>query len=500
MNALRSIVAASFGACALGIAADAQALAVTGTSPALNASNIPRGTAISITFDTPVAPATVNASSLRVWGRSSGTATGTVTYSLDSRTLTFTSATPYFPGELVTINLARTIGGTDTSTLRSGGYAFSFLTVVNGGSMNFTEIDSVTVRTQAQTTTRLYGGAFADLDENGWIDFVGINEISADLRVLMNRSDGTGLVHPVKLPPTPIGQEASPSEAVDFDNDGFVDVATSNTSSNSVSIVLGNGDGSFAPQQQVPVGNVPHGLAALDADGDADLDLVTANQGSGNLSLLLNDGNGVFGASTPFDFDTGNNGQYPLAAGDMDHDGLIDLVVGTRNDNQVHVLHANGNGTFTRVSNRSAGGLTWMMAVGDVDNDGRLDVSSVNGQTNNGAILRGNGDGTLQAAALSSFGGSMVATDLGDLDGDGDLDWVTSSFGAARWYVLRNDAGVFTQVQTITADANASCASLYDFDNDGDLDMALADETADVVLLLRNEGSILFRNGYEGPP
>ncbi len=480
----------------------AQALAVVSTSPARNALNQSRSPAIVIQFDRPVQVASITAASFRVFGRSGGPLPGDIAYSNGNQTLTFTPTRRLFPGEQVTVNLANTVTAADATTLRQGGYAFQFLTVAGPAAMTMTTIDTVSVRTTA-ATTRLYGGNFVDFNRDGWIDYIAVNEVSADLRVLLNRADGSGRLGPVLLPPRQIGVEASPNESADFDNDGLMDFATGNGTSSSVSVVLGNGDGTFDPQQEIAVGTRPHGVAVLDADGDGDLDLVAASQlgthPNGNtLNILRNNGSGVFTNITRID--SGGNGEYPLVSGDMDNDGILDLVVGTADDGQVHVMRGNGDGTFTRVHNRAAGGYTWMFALGDVDNDGNLDLASVNGFTNNGAIMLGNGDGTLDAPVIHNFGGGMVATDLGDLDGDGDLDWVASSFGAGLWYILRNDSGTFTQVDTVDAPNNASCASLYDFDNDDDLDLALADEIADVIVLVQNSGNIMFRDSFEGPP
>ncbi|HET7843402.1 MAG TPA: FG-GAP-like repeat-containing protein [Xanthomonadales bacterium] len=493
---MRKSIAAVFAAASfLFPAGPCAALAVVSTSPASNATNAARAGAITITFDRAVIPASVTGANLRAWGRSSGPIAYTPQWSAGNTVLTLVHATPFFPGERISLQLGSSIQAGDATTLRSAGYSFQFTTAAPPASMQFTLIDTVSVRTTA-AITRLYGGAVADFNRDGWIDYVAINEVSADLRVLLNRADGSGRLQPVLLPPRAIGQEASPHQPADFDNDGLMDMATSNTSSNTVSVVLGNGDGTFDPQQSIPVGTTPHGIAALDVDGDADLDLVNANQSSNNLTLMRNNGSGVFGASTGFD--SGGNGEYALAAGDMDNDGIMDLVAGTRNDMQVHVLHGNGDGTFAHVSNRSGLGYAWMIQLGDLNNDGKLDVSMANGQQNNGVVLLGNGNGTLQAATSYPFAGSMVGTDLGDMDGDGDLDWVVSSFGASRWYVLRNDgAGAFTQVGEFPAPSNGSCASIYDFDNDGDLDMALADETSDVILLYRNGAPVLFTNGFE---
>jgi hypothetical protein len=488
---------------AMSVCMPASALVVSGHVPTRNALNIAPTQAIHIDFDAPVDRTSITAQSLRIFGQQRGplAIAGRISWSANDTRLTFTPAEPFFAGEVVGVQLAASVRAVAGSTLRQAGYGFQYTVRARPASAQFSLIDTVSVRTTG-ALTRLYGGAFADLNDDDYVDYIAINEISADLRVLLNRADGSGLLGAVLLPPPAIGLEASPSELGDFDNDGRVDIVTSNTSSDSVSVALGTGNGRFNVLAQVAVADTPHGIAALDIDGDADADLVVATEGGNTLSVLTNNGAGVFGNRV--DFNSGGNGEYALAAGDMNNDGIMDLVVGTRNDNRVIVLTGTGAGVvggvapFVQSANVAGGGLLWKLVLGDVDGDGNLDVAAVNGQSNNGAILRGNGAGGLGAATTYAFNGQMVATDLGDLDGDGDLDWVTSSYGASRWYVLRNDGGgTYTQVRQIFATANASCASLYDIDNDGDLDMMLADEVDDVILIMRNGNLDVFADGYE---
>jgi hypothetical protein len=479
------------------------ALAVTAVSPARHANTAPRDTAIAIDFDRAVDPATVTAQSFWVWGRSGGRMPGSVAFANGGTQLVFTPQRAFFPGETITVQLARGIAGGDGSLLPAGGHAFQFTTRAGVAPMRFTRVQSRSVRTTTAGTV-LYGGAFPDLNGDGWIDYVGVNEASADLRSMLNTADGSGRLGPVLLPPRAVGAIASPSEAVDFDRDGRIDMTTGNRGAGTVSVVLGNGDGTFRPQQALAVGNTPNGVAALDIDGDADLDIATAVNGSNHLRLLVNDGNGGFTVGATIE--AGASGEWSLAAGDMDRDGRMDLVVGAQNDQRILVLLGDGAGGYARPAGApangwAAGGTTWMVALGDLDADGDLDVTSVNGGSNNGAILRNNGDGTLAAATVVPLGGLGIATDLGDLDGDGDLDWVTSTtFGAPRWSIFANDGnGGFTLSGTIAATQVASCASLYDIDNDGDLDLALADEFEDEVLVYRNGGNldVLFGDGFE---
>lgn len=459
---------------------------ILSTSPARLEGGVSINTAITLNFDQPMLTSSINAATFRAFGRNSGPIAGTYTFSNANQTATLTPSAPFRTGEVVTVNVSRDVRAADNTPYRASGYAYQFVVRVKPAARDFTEIQLISNRGTPPQQTRIYGGAAVDFNEDGWVDFATVNEVSEDVRILLNLADGTGMVDDYLSPPPAVGTEASPNEQGDYDNDGDADLATANSSDSTASVLLGNGDGTFAPQGVYSVGSTPHGMAALDVDGDADWDLVTANTGSSNLALLTNNGAGVF--SGPTFFDSGGNGEYGLSAGDMDNDGIFDLVVGARSDEDIRLLRGNGNGTFSLVDTESAGGLVWMIGLGDVNGDGFLDVSCANSFSDNGAILMGGG-GTLAAPQILASSSHAVATDLGDLDGDGDLDWVLSNFGGGDWLVYENDgAGNFSFDQDFTAIFNPSCSVMYDTDNDGDLDLVLTDEIADVVRIFRNRG------------
>ncbi len=465
-------------------AAQAQ-LAVVSTTPAAGALVAPT-TAISVTFDRPLDLTTVNVASVRGFGRRSGPVVGTFSFSNGDQTLTLTPGAAFSAGETVYVNLSHDLRGADATALRAAGYAFEFGTNVTATSGTFTALDTFSNQTGSQT--RIYGAAATDLDGDRFLDLATINEVSADVRVFLNQGDGSGLFGSM-LTPTSIGVEASPNEPADFDNDGNVDLCVGAAQSNTVSILLGAGDGSFSSVQDVTVGSQPHGVIPIDVDGDGDQDVVAANVGSNDLALLLNDGSGVFAA--PTFFEAGVDGEYSLERADMDGDGITDLVVAARNAGEIVTLLGNGNGTFSAAAPpRSTGGSTWVVVLGDVNGDGDLDAVTANDGSGNVGILLGNGDGSFGPVSTLAVGSHLPSVDLGDLDGDGDLDLVVSSFGGGFWRRYANDGvGGFSAVEDIPAPANPSCSVLFDFDNDGDLDMALTDEIADVVVLMENESA-----------
>ena len=461
-------------------------LAVVSTTPAVN-QTVAVGTTVSVEFDRALNTATVNADTFRVFGRGSGTASGTFAFSNGDKTVTLTPSEPFTAGEFVFVNLSEDITAADTTTLRTQGYAFQFTTATAPAGATFQQIDIMSNRTGGPggPQTRIYGAASTDLDNDGYLDLATVNEVSGDVRVFMNTADGSGLYDSM-LPPEPIGLESSPNEPADFDNDGLTDLCTAAATDGVINVLLGSGDGEFSSNQEIDVGNQPHGIAPLDVDGDGDLDIVNCNVGSNNLSLMINDGNGGFG--TPTFFEGGVDGEYGLTQADMNEDGITDLVVAGRNGSEIAVMLGNGDATFTAAGPaQSTGGQTWVVVVGDVNGDGDLDAVTANDGDGTVGVLIGEGDGTFEPVDIISIGSHLPSVDLGDLDGDGDLDMVVSSFSGNFWRRFENDgSGTFSFVEDIPAPSNPSCSILLDFDNDGDLDMALTDEIADVVILMKN--------------
>lgn len=470
-------------------------LQVVSVAPAARSLSAPVDSAITIEFDRPVSPESIILrESFTVFGRWSGSASGSFVYS-DARTeVTFTPDQPFSAGETVTVILSHDIQAKDGDTLRAAGYTWQFWTNARRSERDLVQIDQMTTRTTPGITTQSYGGIASDLNGDRFLDITVVNEDTDDLRVFLNMADQTGSFDTFLQPTFPVGNVPSPSDPADFNGDGLVDICVANTQGSAVSVLLGNGDGTFSSQQLITVGGTPRGIAVLDADGDGDVDVANTNFGSGNVSLMLNDGTGTFGP--PTFFEGGGTGEWALGSADMNGDGILDLVVGAQTSQEIIVHLGNGDGTFTEAGSASSDGNVWMVALGDVNGDGHEDVSGVNSAHNRAAILMGDGAGNLSAPARYATDSFPLATDLGDLDGDGDLDWVTSSF-SGDWFVFINDGtGTFAFSEEINSPSAASCAVLPDIDNDGDLDLVLIDEIADVLVIVQNSGVAPFPGDF----
>ncbi|MGH2542386.1 MAG: FG-GAP-like repeat-containing protein, partial [Ardenticatenaceae bacterium] len=464
-------------------------LSVVMAQPTPRSLGAPINAPIMVEFDRAIDRSTITPASFAAFGRWSGPVGGEYTFADGDRTVILTPDEIFSAGEHVMVVLSSQVEGTDGTSLDAG-YSFQFWVSSAGSDLGFETIDVLSTRTDPSQGTRSYGGVATDLDNDGWLDLSIVNEDSADVRVFLNRADGTGLFHDFIQPPFPVNDRASPSEASDFNGDGNADLAVVNIDTNSVSILLGQGDGTYGPQQEVTVGPAPRGIAVLDADADGDADIVNTNsEGAGSLSLLLNDGNGLFGS--PAFFEGGGTGEWALGAADMNEDGILDLVVGAQSaDSAILVVASNGDGTFTPLSTQEAGGSVWMLNAGDLNGDGHDDVATANSSSDSGSILLGDGNGNLAGPAVIPTDPFVLATDIGDIDGDDDLDWVTSSF-SGDFVLFLNDGGAnFTIWEQFPPSAAASCALMLDFDNDHDLDLALIDEIADEVTLVRNEGGM----------
>ena len=110
-----------------------------------------------------------------------------------------------------------------------------------------------------------------------------------------------------------------------------------------VSIMLGNGDGTFQPRTSYAVGRQPYSVALGDFNGDGKLDLAVANALDNSVSVLLGNGDGTFQTQTTY---ATGSGPYVVVANDFNGDGKLDLAVVNYSDNTVSILLGNGDGTF----------------------------------------------------------------------------------------------------------------------------------------------------------
>ena len=145
--------------------------------------------------------------------------------------------------------------------------------------------------------------------------------------------------------PTQFSVGSSPFSVAtgEFNGDDKLDLAVANDFSNSVSILLGNGDGTFQPTTAYSTGSGPMAVAAGDFNADGKLDLAIANSGSGDVTVLLGNGDGTFQPGVAY---SAGAGPIAVAAGDFNADGKLDLAVANNSSGDVTVLLGTGDGTF----------------------------------------------------------------------------------------------------------------------------------------------------------
>ncbi|MSR63950.1 MAG: hypothetical protein EXS08_16110 [Planctomycetes bacterium] len=448
---------------------------VVGHSPPKNALGVARSSAIRLTFNQPLQAASLDAQSVRVFGRWSGVRAGTLQLSGGGRVLRFTPQSPFSPGELVQVTLERSLESVIGQHL-SRGFAWSFWTDSRAGSGSYTQTGTLF---PGDTPYGVHGG---DIDADGDLDLCIPNEGTSDVSVYLNQGGGTFGVETTYA----VGFHCSANAAADFDQDGDVDLVIANIEDDDLSVLIGNGNGTFQPQQRHAAGVEPRGVAVLDADGDGDTDFVSAHRVSSDLSLFRNGGAGTFAAEVRFD--GGLNRETGVAAADMDGDGVIDLVVIGYSSHNAIVLRGDGLGAFQPLTPRVIGANPWKLALGDLNADGFVDVAAACSGANVAGIALGDGTGGLQAATTYATGSFPIAIELGDLNGDGLLDLGASCYGADFDLYRNLGNGLLGNHTTLPAPSAGSCMSLHDRDGDGDIDVTGVDELADRVLLFRQDG------------
>jgi hypothetical protein len=312
---------------------------------------------------------------------------------------------------------------------------------------------------------------------------------------------------------------ANSNIAVDLNGDGGLDLA--GIGFKTAAVLLSTGDGTFGPRAEFPVADFPQDLAAGDFDHDGRQDLVvTINSPSVSLSLLKGNGDGTFQA--PVNFPNTTNLDSPtVVTTDLDNDGMLDVVVGHSVScftvpctvgRTISVMLGNGDGTFQATREVEVGPGISEIAVGDFNRDGNRDLA-ISGDSAQLYRLYGIGDGafvrqptlTLIADTFAVDGSDV---DVADFNGDAIQDLVVAiATNGSRTAVLLGDGnGAFGQ-PLILADPGLNVpqyVAVADYNLDGfqDLAMALANGNSGLMQIRNGNGNGTFQSpvNHQVPP
>ena len=351
---------------------------------------------------------------------------------------------------------------------------------------------------QSPRTVTIADGSYfiaaGDFNHDGKLDLAALGNGGNSVQILLGNGDGTfraPVAYPVDESPMSIA-------VADFNADGHLDLAVSNwginEEGNTVSVLLGKGDGTFRPKSDYTVGYAPEDVTAVDLNGDGKIDLATANYADGTASVLINKGDGTFFPAR----------SYPVAhpraparitAAKFDAGGAPGLVVGTVAG--TYILVNNGDGTFRPAQGYEPSSTAVVAA--DFNRDGKADLALAGGYYDEGpsgvTILLGSGHGVFPTSTANVGLPDVDSVVVGDFNGDGIPDLVVSSYDDNLvGFIAGLGNGRFSSQVDYFSMPEPVAVAAGDLNGDGKLDLAVAVNSNKVDILLGN-GDGTFTQG-----
>jgi hypothetical protein len=288
---------------------------------------------------------------------------------------------------------------------------------------------------------------------------------------------------------------------------GVIDLAVANQTDNTVSILLGNGDGTFtvAPSSPLvlPSGSSPTSIAVGDLNRDGFADLAVVNKGANTVSIFLGNGDGTF--KTGATFATGSAPTSIVAAAfNPSNPTIIDLAVTNSADNTLQIYIGNGDGTFQKGVTYLTGVTPLYVAAADLNADGNLDLAvadsgapiASNTVGNSVSIFLGNGDGTFILPGSTRLdypaGTNPTSVVIADFNSDGIPDVVTTATGDDSFALLLGvGGGAFSAPIEVPIGDTPDSVATADFNGDGLPDLAITNYGSNSVSIVLDSSSLI---------
>jgi Ca2+-binding RTX toxin-like protein len=333
-----------------------------------------------------------------------------------------------------------------------------------------------------ETASSPYNLALSDFNGDAIPD-AAVSAASGKISVLLG--DGSGSF--VKRADLTLGKLAYGVMAADFNGDSNVDLVASDAASAKIGFFAGNGAGGFSAVVSSAFGSAAASdatpqafLAVADLNGDQKQDVLVMNDVDHEIDVMLNDGNGNFTKSGNISLSGKDAG--PIVSGDFNRDGKADVAYARATDEGIFIQLGDGAGGFGSATTLAVSGQVDGLTVADLDADAKLDLAATHSDRTTAAdklgILLGKGDGTFKPVIDYSAGNDPFAVTAADFNGDHRPELVVTTL-AQQVLVFQNKGdGTFAKPsvrdKAFSSMGSTQAVAVGDFDLDGKQDVALA--------------------------